>query len=138
MFDLADLRVFARIAELGNLSAAARALGMPKSSASRSLARLEAVAGSALVERSTRHLRLTDAGRLLHRHARRILDDVGEAEDALTGLAGEPRGTLRVSVGFTFAVGPLASMLPAFSARYPEVRVALRVLLQMADRPRSG
>jgi len=127
MLDLADLRAFARIADLGSLSAAARALGMPKSSASRSLARLEAAAGSALIERSTRHMRLTDAGRLLHRHARRILDDVGEAENALTGLIGVPRGTLRVSVGFTIALGPLAPMLPQFLACYPEVRVALSI-----------
>ena len=127
MLDLADLRAFARIAELGSLSAAARALRMPKSSASRSLARLEAAAGSALIERSTRHLRLTDAGRLLQRHAQRILDDVGEAENALTGLIGVPRGTLRVSVGFTFAVGLLAPMLPGFLARYPEVRVAFSI-----------
>ncbi len=127
MFDLADLRVFARIVELGSLSGAARALGMPKSSASRSLARLEAATGSALIERSTRHLRKTDAGHLLHRHAQRILDDVGEAENALSGLIGVPRGTLRVSVGFTFAVGLLAPMLPKFLARYPEVRVALTI-----------
>jgi DNA-binding transcriptional LysR family regulator len=115
----ADLRVFARIADLGSLSAAARALGMPKSSASRSLARLEAAAGAALVERSTRHLRLTDAGRLLQRHARRILDDVGEAENALAGLVGVPRGTLRVSVGFTFAVGSLARCCRASSPATP-------------------
>ncbi len=127
MFDLTDLRAFARIADLGSLSAAARALGMPKSSASRSLARLEAATGSALIERSTRHLRLTDAGRLLQRHAQRILDDVGEAENALLGLIGVPRGRLRVSVGFTFAVGPLAPMLPQFLARHPEVRVALSI-----------
>jgi DNA-binding transcriptional LysR family regulator len=62
VFDLGDLRAFIRIAELGSLSGAARALGMPKSSASRSLARLEGTAGAALIERSTRHLRLTDAG----------------------------------------------------------------------------
>ena len=127
MFDLADLRAFARIADLGSLSGAARALGMPKSSASRSLARLERTAGTALIERSTQHLRLTDAGRLLQRHAQRILDDVGEAENALIGLIGGPRGTLRVSVGFTFAVGPLAPMLPQFLARYPEVRVVLSI-----------
>lgn len=127
VFDIADLRAFARIADLGNLSAAARALGMPKSSASRALARLEATTGLALIERSTRHLRVTDAGRLLQRHARRILDDVGEAESALIGLVGVPHGTLRVSVGFTFAVGLLAPMLPHFLARYPEVRVALTI-----------
>ena len=125
MFDLADLRAFARIADLGSLSGAARALGMPKSSASRSLTRLEGVAGTALMERSTRHLRLTDAGHLLLRHARRILDDVGEAETALVGLIGVARGTLRVSVGYTFAVGPLAAMLPGFLAQFPEVRVVL-------------
>ena len=127
MFDLADLRAFARIADLGSLSGAARALGMPKSSASRSLTRLESVAGTALMERSTRHLRLTDAGHLLLRHARRILDDVSEAETALVGLIGVARGTLRVSAGYTFAVGPLAAMLPSFLARYPEVRVALAI-----------
>lgn len=127
MFDLGDLRAFARIADLGSLSGAARALGMPKSSASRSLARLEAATGTALIERSTRIVRLTDAGRLLQRHARRILADVSEAEAALSGLAGAPRGTLRVSVGFTFAAGPLAPMLPRFLARYPEVRVVLTI-----------
>jgi len=127
MFELSDLRTFARIADLGSISGAARALGMPKSSVSRSLVRLEGIAGSALVERSTRHLRLTDTGNLLLRHARRILDDVGEAENALSGMIGVPRGTLRVNAPFTFTVGLLTPMLPAFLAHYPEVRVSLFV-----------
>ena len=133
MLDLSQLLAFARIADLGSVSGAARSLGMPKSSVSRSLSRLEEAVGSALIERSTRHLRLTDAGRLLHRHAARILDDVSEAENAVTGLTGQPRGTLRVSVGFTFATGPLASMLPSFLARYPEVRVVLSVDNRLVD-----
>ena len=119
MFDLTDLRAFARIAEFGSLSGAARALGMPKSSASRSLVRLEAAAGSALIERSTRHLRLTAAGRLLQRHARPC-GNPGSSRCV-------PRGPLRVCGGFTFAGGPLAPMLPRFLARYPEVRVALSI-----------
>ena len=127
MLDLAHLRAFARIADLGSVSGAARSLGMPKSSVSRSLARLEEAIGTALIERSTRHLRLTDAGLLLRRHALRILDDVSEAENAVGGLIGRPSGTLRISVGFTFAVGPLAPMLPPFLARYPDVRVVLTV-----------
>ena len=127
MLDLADLRAFARIAELGSISGAARALRMPKSSASRSLVRLEESVGASLVERSTRALRLTDAGLLLQRHARRILDDVGEAENAIGGLVGSPRGDLRVSVPFTFATGPLAPMLPGFALRYPEVCVVLSI-----------
>lgn len=127
MLDLTDLRAFARIADLGSVSGAARSLGSPKSSVSRSLARLEDAIGAVLIERSTRHLRLTDAGLLLQRHARRILDDVGEAENAVGGLVGVPRGTLRVSAPFTFAAGPLAPMLPPFLARHPEVRVVLTV-----------
>ena len=70
---------------------------------------------------------MTDAGLLLQRHARRILDDVGEAENAIGGLVGSPRGDLRISVPFTFAAGPLAEMLPDFLERYPEVRVVLTV-----------
>ena len=127
MLDLIDLRAFARIADLGGISTAARALRIPKSSVSRSLARLEAAVGALLIERSTRHLRLTDAGLLLRRHANRILDDVGEAENAIGGLVGAPRGDLRISAPFTFAAGPLAPMLPAFLARYPEVTVILTV-----------
>ncbi len=127
MLDLLDIRAFARIADLKSISGAARALGAPKSSISRSLARLEIAVGSVLVERSTRHLRLTDAGTLFHQHALRILNDVDEAETALGSFSGAPRGTLRVNAPFTFAVGLLAPMLPAFLKRYPEVRVILDI-----------
>jgi DNA-binding transcriptional LysR family regulator len=127
MFGFNDLRAFARIADLGSVSGAARSLKAPKSSVSRSLARLEEELGTVLIERSTRHLRLTDTGLLFQRHARRILDDIGEAENAIGGLVGKPQGDLRVSVPFTFAVGPLAHMLPDFLKSYPGVRVILTV-----------
>lgn len=133
MFDLADLKAFARIAELGSISGAGRALRMPKSSVSRSLVRLEEAVGTVLVERSTRHLRLTDAGLLLQRHARRILDDVGEAENAIGGLVGRPQGELRVSVPFTYAAGPLARVMPSFLASYPDVRLALTIQNRLVD-----
>lgn len=133
VLDLANLRAFARIADLGSISAAARALRMPKSSVSRALVRLEEAVGSVLVERTTRHLRLTDAGLLLQRHAARILDDVGEAENALGGLVGHPQGDLRVSVPFTFAAGPLAHILPSFLERYPDIRVLLTIDNRVVD-----
>lgn len=125
MLDLNDLRAFARVADLGSISGAARSLRSPKSSVSRSLARLEEAVGAVLVERSTRHLRLTDAGLLLQRHARRILGDVEEAEAAVGGLLDKPSGDLRVNVPVSFAVGPLAKMLPQFIKQYPDVRVVL-------------
>ena len=120
-----DLRAFSRIAQLRSVSAAARELKMPKSSVSRSLARLEEALGVTLVERSTRHLRLTDAGALFLPHAVRLLSDMEEAETALTNFAGTARGTLRVSAPLAYVSTLVTPMLPGFLMRYPEVRVVL-------------
>jgi LysR family transcriptional activator of dmlA len=70
---------------------------------------------------------MTDAGTLLHPHAKRILSDVDEAETLLGNLAAAPRGTLRVNAPFSFAVGLLAPMLPEFLRLYPAVRVVLDI-----------
>ena len=131
MLDLSDLRVFARIVDQGSLSAAARALRAPKSTVSRSLARLEEHVGQVLVERTGRQARLTDAGRLLLPHALRLLDDAEEAEAALGAFAGLPRGDLRINAPYVFSQHLVAPMLPAFLARHPEVRV----ILEVTDRP---
>ena len=88
---------FIRIAELRSISASARALGVPESSVSRSLVRLEDRLGIVLIERSTRNLRLTDAGRLFQMHALRILADVDEAEAAIGNLSDVPHGALRIN-----------------------------------------
>lgn len=132
---LVDLRAFLRVAELASVSAAARTLALPKSTISRSLARLEGDVGATLVERSTRHLRLTDAGVLFRPYALRILADVDEAGTALDNFAGVPRGTLRISAPFTFAVALVTPMLPTFLVRYPEVRVVLDVENCIIDMP---
>jgi DNA-binding transcriptional LysR family regulator len=133
--ELADIRAFARIADLGSVSAAARSLDLPKSTISRSLARLEVAVGAMLVDRSTRHLRLSDAGMLFRPYALRILADVDEAGTALDSFAGVPRGTLRISAPFTFVVAILSPMLPSFLASYPEVRVVLDVENRVIDMP---
>ncbi|MEN3794459.1 LysR family transcriptional regulator [Fulvimarina sp. MAC3] len=135
MMELSDLRAFARITDLMSVSAAARALGLPKSGVSRALARLERDVGALLVDRSTRHLRLTDAGRLFRPHALRILADVDEAGAALEGLGSVPAGTLRVSLPFTVATALVAPMLPEFMATYPQVRVVLAVENRFIDMP---
>ncbi len=133
--ELDDLRAFVRIADLASVSAAARMLGLPKSTVSRSLTRLEFDVGANLVDRSTRHLRLTDAGALFRPYALRILADVDEAGTALDGFAGAPRGTLRVNAPFTFAVALVSPMLPSFLASYPDVRVVLDVENRRIDMP---
>ena len=135
--ELVDVRAFVRIADEGGVSAAARALGTPKSAVSRSLARLEADLGSVLVERHTRQLRLSDAGRLFLPHARRILSDVEEAGAALEGLAGAPSGTLRINAAVTFALGLVAPMLPGFMRRYPDLRIVLETENRVVDLARE-
>lgn len=108
--EIAGIRAFVRIADLNSVSAAARALGLPKSTISRSLTRLKAMFGSVLVERSTRHLRLTHAGVLFRPYAECILADVDEASTALESCGGVPRGRFRINAPFAFALGFLASM----------------------------
>ena len=138
VLDLQDVEAFRRVAETGSLSAAARLLGAPKSSMSRSIARLESTVGTVLVERSTRGLRLTDAGQLFLSHAELIMAEVDEAQLALDGLVGAPKGTLRINAAVTFAAGLIAPMLPAFLARYPEVRVVLETENRVIDLARDA
>ena len=137
VMELGDIRAFVRITDEGGVSAAARALGAPKSSVSRSLARLEESVGSVLIERHTRQLRLSDAGRQFLPHARRILLDLEEAAAAVEGLTAEPRGTLRINAAVTFALGLVAPMLPAFMRRYPGVRVVLETENRIVDLARE-
>lgn len=128
-----DLRTFVRIADSMSLSTAARVGATPKSSLSRSLSRLESEIGAKLFERGPRVLRLTEAGRILLIHARRIMDDLSEAEAALDGVTGQPRGLLKISAATTFAIGLIAPMLPDFLRCYPELRVHLEAENRIAD-----
>jgi DNA-binding transcriptional LysR family regulator len=113
MMELADLRVFLRIAELKSISATARSLEQPKSSISRALARLEGEVGALLIDRGMRYIRLTDAGTTLYPHAKLLLASAEEAQAAVDGFGEVPRGKLKVNAPYTFAVGLLAPMLAA-------------------------
>ena len=112
MLDLNDIRVFARVVDLRSISAAARKLGMPKSTVSRNVARLEQALGARLIQRSSRGLGLTDTGVVFHHHCLRILEDVEAAEAAVGQLRETPRGLLRVSVPLTFGQAFLGPLLP--------------------------
>src|ERR1700735_1196604 len=94
MDKLAAMRVFVKIADAGNLSAAGRQLGLSLTSVSRQLMALEEALGTALVERSTRHLSLTEAGLLYYERAKQILEEVDEAESGLHAQKGVASGRL--------------------------------------------
>jgi LysR family transcriptional regulator, regulator for bpeEF and oprC len=86
MVDLNDLRVFEKVASLKSFSAAARALGLPKSSVSRCVSRLEAELGIRLVQRTTHDVQLTQAGAALKERCDDMLLRVDEAIDLVTSL----------------------------------------------------
>lgn len=133
MLDLNDLRVFERVAALRSFSAAAFALGLPKSSVSRSVARLETGLGTRLLQRTTREVMPTEPGRLLQERCAGILAHVAEATDQVASLGAEPRGLLRVSAGIGFGINVLSEMLPRFLNRYPEVRLSLDLTSRLVD-----
>lgn len=118
-----DLRLVAAIADLGSLSAAARALGRQKSTVSRELSSLEARIGQRLFHRSSRRLSLTEAGAVLAAYSRRITEEIAAAEAALESLQDRPRGTLRITTPPAILRFLLTPNLGKFRERYPELAI---------------
>jgi len=131
MDKLAAMRVFVKIADAGNLSAAGRQLGQSLTSVSRQLMALEEFLGTTLVERTTRHLSLTESGLLYYERAKQILEEVAEAERGLTAQTGVASGRLHVSAPSLFGRLRLAPMLPGFLAEQSQVSIDL----MLVDRP---
>lgn len=130
--ETSELQAFLGVADAGSVTAAAAELGLPRATVSRRLARLEERLGVKLISRTTRQLRLTDAGEELHPHARSIVMAVGAAARAVSRDDGRPRGLLRVSVP------PLSSrsfreVLLRFVERYPEVDLEVIVSTRHED-----
>lgn len=133
MPDFDDLRVFERVGSLRSFAAAAKALSLPRSNVSRSIARLEASLGTRLVQRTTREVMLTPAGDSLMMRSVAALSQLGDALDYVGSLAAEAHGTLRVSAGIGFGVNVLSEQLPAFLERYPQVDVVIDLTSHMSD-----
>ncbi len=121
--DLNEIFVFARVVQAGSFTAAAAALGMPKSTVSRKVSDLEERLHSRLLQRTTRKLSLTDVGRTYYDYCARIVGEVEDAERAVSALQEAPRGLLRVTAPINVAfLGPIVS---DYLKRYPEVRLDL-------------
>jgi DNA-binding transcriptional LysR family regulator len=128
-----DLRLFAAIADHGGITAAARHLQLNKSLVSRELAALETKLQTRLVQRTTRHVSLTESGELLARYARRVVEELDNAEAAIEATRDTPRGELRVTAPFSILRFVLVPRLGAFRAAYPQIRVSLDASLRVVD-----
>jgi DNA-binding transcriptional LysR family regulator len=111
--------------EAGSLSAASRKLGMPLATVSRKVSELEAHLRTRLVNRTSRRLTLTDAGRSYLVACKRILEEIGEAERAAAGEYVAPRGDLTVTAPIVFGRLHVLPVVIAFLAAYPDVDIRL-------------
>lgn len=122
---ITSMRVFARAASAGSLSAAARHLGMSPAMATKHVNALEARLGVKLFHRTTRRLSLTEAGSNYLDACQRILPEIDEAEAAATSQRTRASGLLRMNVPLSFGTRFIAPLMVGFSHQHPEVRVEL-------------
>src|ERR1700722_9542798 len=113
------------VAEAGSLAAAGRKLGVPLPTVSRKISDLEAHLNTRLLTRSTRKLALTDSGAAYVVAARRILDDVSEAERAASGEHAAPQGDLVITAPVVFGRLHVLPIVAEFLTRWPEINVRL-------------
>lgn len=122
---LTGFQVFARVAALGSLSAAARALGMSQTMATKHMAALESRLGTTLVHRTTRRLTLTEPGRRYLEHVERLLAAVDEADNAAAADTIDVRGTLRLNAPVSFGTRRIAPLVAELCQRHPRLTVDL-------------
>jgi LysR family transcriptional regulator, regulator for bpeEF and oprC len=117
----AQLAFLAKVVDLNGFSAAARALGVPKAAVSRAVADLEQTLGVRLLERTTRRISLTHAGRLVYPHARHIVDDTDAARAVIGKLNAPSSGPLRVVADPTYGRVLLTPLVPRFLENFPDL-----------------
>lgn len=136
--DLNDMQAFLRVAQAGGFREAARMAGSSASQLSEAVKRLERQLGIRLLNRTTRSVGLTDAGRaLLDRVAPAFLE-LGAAADALSAYRATPTGTLRLNVPVSAARLVLPRILPAFMAAYPDIVVEVVTQERFVDVVAAG
>jgi DNA-binding transcriptional LysR family regulator len=131
--DLDAIEVFVKVVQAGSFTGAARLLGMPNTTVSAKVARLEKRLGVTLIRRTTRKLHVTPAGQAYYARCMRGLAEIETAEAEISSATPEPRGVLKITVP-----GDLAhSLLPPLAARYlrmyPQVRIEVIVANRVVD-----
>jgi LysR family transcriptional regulator, transcriptional activator for aaeXAB operon len=126
--------IFAKVGELGSISGAARALGIPKANVSRAVAKLETDYKVALIERTTRRVVLTEIGRKLHNRCDRLLAEVEATDAEIAAFRGDPAGKLRIGCSSATA-RHVSRHFPDFLERYPAVDLRVKVSDHLVPEP---
>jgi DNA-binding transcriptional LysR family regulator len=135
---LDNVAVFVRVVELGNLSSAGRDMRISPAVASNRIKELEKHLGVRLFNRTTRQLMPTEHGRVFYDGAKRIMEAVSSAEASVAALSGQPRGTIRVTAPLGLGRRMIASGIPEFRDRYPDIEVRLRLSDHNVDIMKEG
>ncbi|MET0278130.1 MAG: LysR family transcriptional regulator [Pseudorhodoplanes sp.] len=120
---LEAMRAFTRIVTSGSYAEAARQLGLTRSAVSKAVSELERHLGARLLDRTTRRVTPTEAGRAYHERIADILADVDETEAAVSRLHDEPKGLLKINAPMSFGTLYLSSAIADFMVAYPELRI---------------
>src|SRR6478736_1204699 len=131
--DLNNLYFFVKVIDFGSYTAAAKALGLQTSKLSRRIAALETELGVRLINRTTRRLSLTDAGKTFHRHCLALLDEAQAAKDAMSQILASPQGLVRIACPTGLLQGGVADILVRFLVKHPQVRIALDATNRSVD-----
>lgn len=127
MDSLSDIVVFVQVVRDGSFTKAAERLDLSRSAVSKYVTRLEEALGARLLNRTTRRLSLTEAGRVLYERSRLGLEEIEEARAEISRLQEEPRGVLRINSPMSFGILHVAPLLPEFMAENPEINVDMNL-----------
>ncbi len=130
---LDPLLLFAQVVDAGGFAAVARQSGRTRAAVAKQIAQLERDLGAQLLVRTTRSMRLTEAGAALYEHCRRIAEEVDAARETVATLQSAPRGRLRVACPMSFGRLHLSALLPEFLRRHPGITVELSLSDAFAD-----
>lgn len=123
MLDLGDLMVFIRVVETESLTKAGQILGMPKSTVSRRITRLEEHLGAQLLLRSSRAVKVTQDGGLFFEYCLRSVGVLRDGERALQGQRGGVHGVIRLALPYVLGQSLIAPLIAEFLEQYPDVRL---------------
>ena len=133
-----EIAVFVNVVREGGFSAAAKALQLTPSAVSKQVARLEDRLNVRLLNRTTRHLSMTEEGEVFFDRATAILAEIDEVEALVSDRRDTPRGTLRVSSSISFGRHQIVPMLPEFLNAFPDLRLQLSLDDNLVDLVQEG
>jgi DNA-binding transcriptional LysR family regulator len=131
--DLNNLYFFAKVVDFGSYTGAAEALGLQTSKLSRRVGALESELGVRLLNRTTRKLSLTEAGKTFHRHCVALIAEAETAKNAINQTLSSPRGVVLVSCPTGLLQGGVAHILGRYLSAHPQVRIALEATNRRVD-----